>query len=100
MDMKLAFRSYGVLLAVAALTGCHRASSPGTGSPTSSTSLPTFNRDIAPILFRQCAPCHRPGEVAPFSVLDYREVRSHARQIATVTKSQLMPPWLPERGYG
>ena len=56
----------------------------------------TFNRDIAPIMFRSCAMCHRPGEAAPFSLLDYSDAKKHARQIADVTKSRVMPPWLPE----
>ena len=56
----------------------------------------TFNRDIARILHRSCALCHRPGEAAPFSLLTYADAKSHARQIAAVTKSRFMPPWLPE----
>jgi Tfp pilus assembly protein PilF/mono/diheme cytochrome c family protein len=56
----------------------------------------TFNRDVAPIIFHSCAACHRPGEAAPFSLLTYSDVKKHARQIAEVTKSRTMPPWLPE----
>lgn len=56
----------------------------------------TFNRDIAPIIFRSCATCHRPGEAAPFSLLSYSDAKKHARQIADVTRSRAMPPWLPE----
>ena len=56
----------------------------------------TFNKHIAPIVYTQCAPCHRPGEAAPFSLLTYQDVKKHARQIATVTKSRFMPPWLPD----
>jgi len=56
----------------------------------------TFNRDIAPIIFHSCASCHRPGEAAPFSLLDYSDVKKHARQIVDVTQSRAMPPWLPE----
>jgi hypothetical protein len=58
----------------------------------------TFNRDIAPIFYRSCANCHRPGEAAPFSLLTYKDAKSHARQIAAVTQSRFMPPWLPEPG--
>jgi tetratricopeptide (TPR) repeat protein/mono/diheme cytochrome c family protein len=58
----------------------------------------TFNRDIAPIFFHSCAICHRPGEAAPFSLLNYRDAKSHARQIAAITESRIMPPWLPEPG--
>ena len=56
----------------------------------------TFNRDIAPIMFRSCAMCHRPGEAGPFSLLTYSDAKKHARQIAEVTRSRAMPPWLPE----
>ncbi|MBZ5684872.1 MAG: tetratricopeptide repeat protein [Acidobacteriia bacterium] len=56
----------------------------------------TFNRDIAPIIFHSCSTCHRPGEAAPFSLLTYTDVKQHARQIADVTRSRAMPPWLPE----
>jgi Flp pilus assembly protein TadD len=55
----------------------------------------TFNRDIAPIVFRSCAPCHRPGEAGPFSLLTYDDAKSHARQIVSVTARRYMPPWLP-----
>ena len=56
----------------------------------------TFNRDIAPIIFHYCASCHRPGEAGPFPLLTYEEVRKHGRQIAAVTQTRFMPPWLPE----
>ncbi|MGA9511294.1 MAG: hypothetical protein WBV55_21920, partial [Candidatus Sulfotelmatobacter sp.] len=56
----------------------------------------TFNREIAPIIFHSCASCHRPGEAAPFSLLTYEDVKKHGRQIAEVTRTRNMPPWLPE----
>src|SRR5246127_6015491 len=55
----------------------------------------TFTHDVAPILFRSCAPCHRPGEAAPFSLLTYADAKSHARLIEAVTQRRIMPPWLP-----
>jgi tetratricopeptide (TPR) repeat protein len=58
----------------------------------------TFNKDVAPILFHHCAACHRPGESGPFPLLSYKDAKSHARQIAAVTQSRFMPPWLPEPG--
>ncbi len=61
---------------------------------------PDFAHDIAPIVYKSCAPCHRPGEPGPFSLLTYSDVKKHARQIAAVTHSRYMPPWLPEPGYG
>src|SRR6478752_7982278 len=61
---------------------------------------PTFNQDIAPILYENCATCHRPGEVAPFSLLTYQDAAKRASLIATVTQKRYMPPWKPEPGYG
>lgn len=60
----------------------------------------TFSRNIAPLIYKNCAPCHRPGESGPFSLLSYEDVKRHASQIASVTKTRFMPPWLPEAGYG
>lgn len=72
-------------------------SAPRLSPESGSTGAPvTFNRDIAPILFRSCAMCHRPGEAGPFSLLTYADAKKHARQIADVTRSRAMPPWLPE----
>lgn len=61
---------------------------------------PTFNRNIAPLVFEYCAACHHPGGSGPFSLMTYQEVRKRARQIAVVTQSRYMPPWPPEPGYG
>ncbi len=60
----------------------------------------TFNHDIAPIVYRNCSGCHRPGESAPFSLLSYDDVKRRAPLIAAVTKRRYMPPWLPEAGHG
>lgn len=59
---------------------------------------PTFNRDIAPILFQNCAPCHHPGQAAPFSLLTVDDARRKAKTIADVTQRKTMPPWLAEKG--
>src|SRR3954452_10604154 len=58
----------------------------------------TFNKDIAPILFANCATCHRPGEAGPFPLLTYADAVKRARRIAEATRDRHMPPWLPERG--
>jgi mono/diheme cytochrome c family protein len=60
----------------------------------------TFSKDIAPILFSNCVSCHRAGEVAPFTLMSFRDAKKHAKQIAQVTKSKTMPPWKAEAGYG
>ena len=60
----------------------------------------TYHGQIAPIILKDCAPCHRPGESGPFSLLTYEDVKKRAAQIVKVTSSRFMPPWLPEPGYG
>ena len=60
----------------------------------------TFNKDIAPIIWTRCAPCHRPGEIGPFSLLTYDDVRRRATQIGTVTAKGIMPPWKPAAAQG
>jgi tetratricopeptide (TPR) repeat protein len=60
----------------------------------------TFYKDIAPIVYHSCAPCHRPGEPGPFPLLTYSDVRKRGPQIVSVIKRRYMPPWLPEAGYG
>jgi Flp pilus assembly protein TadD len=59
----------------------------------------TFYKNIAPIVYQNCSTCHRPGESAPFTLLNYDDVKRHASQIADVTKQHYMPPWLPEDGH-
>jgi mono/diheme cytochrome c family protein len=56
----------------------------------------TFNREIAPIIYRNCSSCHRPGEAAPFTLLSYKDVTKKGKMIAKVTASHLMPPWKAE----
>ena len=60
----------------------------------------TFTKDIAPIIWTRCASCHRPGEIGPFSLITYDDVRRHAAQIAAVTARRIMPPWKPVAGKG
>ncbi|CAN5148226.1 hypothetical protein BH23VER1_BH23VER1_34560 [soil metagenome] len=60
----------------------------------------TFARDIAPLVFENCAGCHRPGQAAPFSLTSYDEVRRRGRLIRDVTGERFMPPWHAEPGFG
>lgn len=53
----------------------------------------TYSKDIAPILFEHCASCHRPGEVAPMSLLTYESTRPWAKSIAKAVSTGVMPPW-------
>ncbi len=58
----------------------------------------TFNKQIAPIVFENCSTCHRPGEVAPFTLQSYKDVKKHAKLIARVTGDRSMPPWKADEG--
>ena len=55
--------------------------------------VPTFAKDVAPIMYDKCTMCHRPGEVAPMAFLSYDEVRPWARVIKNKVVSREMPPW-------
>ncbi|HXH05180.1 MAG TPA: tetratricopeptide repeat protein [Vicinamibacterales bacterium] len=88
------------VLGAAALGSDRRAHAARTGGADGTRRPVTFTRDVAPIIFSRCAPCHRPGEVGPFSLLSYADVARRARQILEVTSRRLMPPWPPEPGYG
>jgi mono/diheme cytochrome c family protein len=60
----------------------------------------TFTKHIAPILWKNCAGCHRPGEVGPFSLLTYEDASKRADFLAEITASHRMPPWKPEPDFG
>jgi hypothetical protein len=68
-------------------------------TPTQESSPATFNKDVLPILQKNCQACHRPGEIAPMSFLTYREVRPWAKAIKDAVLSRKMPPWFAEPGY-
>ena len=59
----------------------------------------TYNEHIGPIIYQNCTKCHRPGQVAPFSLMSFQDVAKRGRQIASLTQSRTMPPWKPEPGW-
>src|SRR5262252_9112365 len=65
----------------------------------SSTSV-TFSKDVLPIFQKNCQQCHRPGEVAPMSLLTYTEARPWAKAIKAAVVTQKMPPWFADPKYG
>src|SRR5688572_20749311 len=73
-------------------------------APAQSSDAVTFTKDIAPILQRSCQNCHRPGQVAPMSLLTYEEARPWARSMKARTairdKAGAMPPWYIEKNIG
>src|SRR5262249_55589537 len=66
----------------------------------SATAKVTFARDVAPIFYKRCAECHRPGEIAPMSLLTYQDARPWAKAIKEKVLERAMPPWLADPRYG
>jgi hypothetical protein len=66
----------------------------------SNPSTVTFNKDIAPLLARNCQGCHRPGEAAPFSLLTYEQARPWAKAMKEAVLLKKMPPWFADPHYG
>jgi hypothetical protein len=63
-------------------------------------SAPTFTKDVAPILQKNCQTCHRAGEAAPFPLLSYEQARPWASSIKLVVQQKIMPPWFADPAYG
>jgi hypothetical protein len=62
--------------------------------------VPTYTKDVAPILFKNCTGCHRPGEIGPMSLLTYDDVRPRAKAIRDKISDGLMPPWHADMPHG
>ena len=62
--------------------------------------IPTFSKDVAPILYKNCIGCHRPGEIAPMSLLTYDDARPHAKAIRDEVGDGNMPPWHADPKHG
>ena len=60
----------------------------------------TFNKDVLPILQKHCQTCHRPGEVAPMTLMDFQSTRPWAKAIKNAVVSKKMPPWTADPRYG
>src|SRR4029450_13671380 len=80
-----------IVIGVAALASFRTsAQAPPAAAP---QATPTFAKDVAPIMFNKCATCHRPGEVAPMSLLSYEDARPWAKAIKSKVVAREMPPW-------
>jgi mono/diheme cytochrome c family protein len=88
------FASAGLILGMGLTVG------PAAMAADVSSSSVTFNKDVLPILENNCQSCHRPGEVAPMSLLTYSEARPWAKAIKSAVVSQKMPPWFADPRYG
>lgn len=69
------------------------------GKPAKGVRL-TYSRDVAPILYARCTPCHRAGEVAPFRLEQYSDAKRWLRGIESAVRDRRMPPWKAVPGHG
>jgi hypothetical protein len=87
-----------VSLVVAGAVAASTVTSAQNGRP--AAAVPTFTKDVAPILYKNCTSCHRPGETAPMSLLTYSEARPYVRAIASAVTKGTMPPWHADPAHG
>ncbi len=88
---RLGFAVWGLWLGTSVTQGEEPARKAGT---------PTFTKDVAAILQKRCQGCHRRGEIGPFGLETYEQVRKRSLDIAAVALDRSMPPWKPTSGVG
>src|SRR5580765_7686518 len=81
-----------LLVAIITVVSAASASAQGTA--------PTYTKDVAPILYKNCTSCHRPGEIAPMSLLTFKDARPWIKSIGTQVAKGAMPPWHADPAYG
>ncbi len=86
------------VLAATAFAISHR--TPHVSAASQSETSPTFYRDVLPVLQQHCQSCHRPGGIAPLSLMTYEQARTEVRSIVFVTENRRMPPWFADRSIG
>ncbi len=64
------------------------------------SAAPTFNKDVAPIFHERCVQCHRPNDIAPMSLIDYKSARAWAKSIREAVLTRKMPPWFADPQFG
>ena len=89
MTRALAVLAGSLVLALTAVSATSAQTTPAAPA----TVVPTFTKDVAPILFKHCASCHRPGEIGPMSFMSYETARPWARAIQQKVVAREMPPW-------
>src|SRR5689334_692916 len=84
----------GLVVGVTGSAASMRADTPNGQAPV------TFNKDVLPILQKNCQSCHRPGEIGPMSFLTYKDTRPWARAMKAAVTARKMPPWFAHEGDG
>lgn len=92
---RLALVALALLVAIAVAASLSSAS-----TAAAAPENPTFNKDVLPILQKNCQECHRPGAIAPMSFVTYNDTRPWARSIANAVKTKAMPPWFGDPAVG
>jgi len=77
-----------------------RAAGPATGKNARAAAAATFNKEVVRLLQKNCQSCHHPGDIAPFSMMTYKETRPWAKAIREQVITRQMPPWKPVPGCG
>ena len=77
-----------------------RAAGTAFAATTTGASNVTFNKDVLPILQKNCQTCHRPGEIGPMAFLNYEGTRPWAKSIKQAVLTKQMPPWFADPRYG
>ena len=95
--MRLVLLQAAFLLLTIRLVMLDQQNSPPSREP---KTIPTFYRDVLPVLEEHCQTCHRPGEIGPMPLVTYDEVRPNARAIAEAVRRRKMPPWFADRRAG
>src|SRR5580693_10768475 len=82
-----------LVLVAAAFCGLFLGAGQDNASQPNSPKEVTYNRDVAPILYKNCVVCHRPNDIAPMSLLTYKDTRPWGRAIREAVVQRKMPPW-------
>src|SRR5262245_61005252 len=93
-------RSAAIFLIIAFAFAAFFASQRQGAASGTSNAVVTFNKDVAPIIYAKCVICHRTGEMAPMSLLAYKDVRPWAKSIREKVVSREMPPWYADPNHG
>jgi hypothetical protein len=92
MKTQLVIATSGVLFCAAIISA--------DGQAPAKAPVPTYTKNVAPILFKNCTACHRPGQIGPMSLLTYDDVRPRAKDIRDKVADGVMPPWHADKAHG
>src|SRR5687767_1769008 len=97
MSMKLVLGA-SISVLCAAVVGASGGREQYAAKPTAG--VPTFTKDVTPIIYKNCVSCHRPGEIAPMALLTYKDARPWAKSIRDEVADGVMPPWHADPKHG